>query len=90
MFVDGCFWHGCPEHCVTPKANREWWLWKFDTNAKRDADTDHRLTDLGWRVVRIWEHVPAEQAADAVAEVLAELLPIGSDETDATGHLSPP
>lgn len=71
VFVDGCFWHRCPEHCVIPQANREWWLWKFAVNAARDADTDRKLTELGWTVVRIWEHVEVTQAADIVAETLS-------------------
>lgn len=71
VFVDGCFWHGCPDHCVVPKANREWWLWKFQRNAERDRDTDRRLNELGWTVLRIWEHVPADDAADAVVAALA-------------------
>lgn len=70
VFVDGCFWHGCPEHCVIPISNRDWWLWKFDTNARRDADTDQRLVDLGWSVVRVWEHTDVDEAADTVAAAL--------------------
>ncbi|MGW3547134.1 very short patch repair endonuclease [Janibacter hoylei] len=70
VFVDGCFWHRCPEHCVVPKSNRDWWLWKFDTNARRDADTDRRLSELGWSVMRIWEHVDVDAAADTVAAAL--------------------
>ena len=66
VFVDGCFWHACPEHCVIPKANREWWLWKFDVNRQRDADTNRTLAQLGWKVVRIWEHEPTDVAADTV------------------------
>lgn len=82
VFIDGCFWHRCPEHCVIPKANREWWLWKFETNTDRDADTDRRLIELGWRVLRIWEHVPAQEAANAVAEALAEVRRV--DQTRRT------
>ncbi|WP_234993793.1 very short patch repair endonuclease [Janibacter indicus] len=70
VFVDGCFWHGCPEHCVIPKSNRDWWLWKFDVNARRDADTDRRLVDLGWSVARVWEHVDVQEAADTVEAAL--------------------
>lgn len=71
VFVDGCFWHGCPQHCVVPKANRDWWLWKFETNARRDADTDVRLESLGWDVVRVWEHLTVTEAADIVSDALA-------------------
>ena len=71
VFVDGCFWHGCPEHCVIPKANRDWWQWKFETNARRDADTDQHLKSIGWEVVRIWEHVPPHEGADIVTNAVA-------------------
>lgn len=68
--VDGCFWHSCPDHQVIPKANREWWMWKFEANASRDRDTDTRLMELGWRVVRIWEHEAPQAAADRVIDTL--------------------
>lgn len=70
VFVDGCFWHGCPEHGTSPRANSEWWNAKLAANRTRDRDTDRMLTELGWTVVRIWEHEPA---ATAVARVLALL-----------------
>ncbi|EAP98556.1 putative DNA mismatch endonuclease [Janibacter sp. HTCC2649] len=72
VFVDGCFWHACPLHCVVPKANREWWLWKFSTNSSRDADTNIKLAELGWTVVRIWEHEPLEHAVCKVTEALRD------------------
>lgn len=68
--VDGCFWHGCPQHGSLPNRNGEWWRWKIERNRARDADTDARLAELGWSVVRVWEH---EDPADATARVLAEL-----------------
>lgn len=67
VFVDGCFWHGCPDHHVSPKANAEWWRWKIDLNRSRDDDTNAKLGAAGWRVVRIWEHMHPEEAADLVA-----------------------
>jgi DNA mismatch endonuclease, patch repair protein len=67
VFVDGCFWHGCPEHGTRPVANREWWDWKIARNQARDRDTDRLLDDLGWRVVRVWEHVPVPDAVELVA-----------------------
>jgi len=73
VFVDGCFWHGCPEHGVKPATNAEWWRWKLDRNRARDDDTTATLASDGWTVLRIWEHVPAEEAARRVAEVLAIL-----------------
>lgn len=56
IFVDGCFWHGCPEHYVPPKANAAFWRNKVEVNRARDRDTDRRMADLGWQVIRIWEH----------------------------------
>src|SRR5438046_6161456 len=56
VFVDGCFWHGCPIHATQPKANGSWWLDKLEANRRRDRDTDQRLNDAGWRVIRVWEH----------------------------------
>lgn len=70
LFVDGCFWHACPEHCVVPTANRDWWLWKFQTNTQRDADTDAKLHELGWTTLRIWEHEAPQGAADRVVTLL--------------------
>lgn len=66
VFVDGCFWHGCPEHGTKPRSNSEWWRTKLAANRARDEDTDRLLTDAGWTVVRIWEHEPVELAADRI------------------------
>lgn len=71
--VDGCFWHGCPDHCVIPKNNRDWWLWKFEVNRARDLDTDHRLDELGWTSLRVWEHEEPVRAADRVEQALLQL-----------------
>ncbi len=68
VYVDGCFWHGCPEHHVQPRANSEWWRWKIERNQARDADTNRQLAVAGWDVLRIWEHVSAAPAADLVEE----------------------
>ena len=70
VFVDGCFWHRCPQHATSPRHNGEWWRAKLDANVARDRATDRRLADAGWRVVRIWEH---EALNDAVARIRAEL-----------------
>ena len=68
VFVDGCFWHGCPEHGRRRHAVNEWyWPEKIARNQRRDADTDARLHEAGWTVVRIWEHEPASDAAQRVA-----------------------
>jgi DNA mismatch endonuclease (patch repair protein) len=68
VYVDGCFWHGCPEHHVRPQANSEWWRWKIERNQARDRDTDRQLEASGWKVLRIWEHVLVAEAADEVEE----------------------
>lgn len=56
IFVDGCFWHGCPEHGVRPKSNSEFWKNKLATNAERDRQVNVRLVEHGWAVLRFWEH----------------------------------
>ena len=66
VFVDGCFWHGCPEHGTQPRANSAWWTAKLAANRTRDADTDRLLREAGWQVVRVWEHEPVERAVAAV------------------------
>lgn len=73
VFCDGCFWHGCPIHATTPKSNREWWTDKIAANKARDLDTNTRLANSGWTVLRIWEHVPMN---DAVVLVVARLKQI--------------
>lgn len=76
VFVDGCFWHSCPKHASTPESNRDWWKTKLADNVTRDRDTDRRLREGGWRVVRIWEH---EALTTAVAKVERALCsPTGS------------
>ena len=70
VFVDGCFWHGCPEHGTRPVANSEWWDWKMQRNQNRDADTNRLLAEHGWVVVRVWEHEDPVEAAERVAEVV--------------------
>lgn len=56
VFVDGCFWHGCPVHGTSPTANADWWCAKIDRNRGRDGETTMHLRGVGWRVIRIWEH----------------------------------
>jgi DNA mismatch endonuclease (patch repair protein) len=71
VLVDGCFWHGCPDHCVEPKANAAWWRDKLAENRRRDAATDAALARLDWQVIRVWEHEDPEVAADAIAAAVA-------------------
>ena len=70
VFVDGCFWHGCPEHGTWPKANASWWRAKIEANRLRDKDTDLKLRTAGWTVLRFWEHADATVAARRVAKAL--------------------
>jgi len=70
VFVDGCFWHGCPVHATWPQANANWWRRKLDENLARDRRTDAVLRAAGWLVVRVWEHEDPESAADRVEAAL--------------------
>lgn len=70
VFVDGCFWHGCPEHKTTPAANGAWWAAKLARNVERDRETDAHLRCLGWIVLRIWEHEDIEHAATDIERVV--------------------
>jgi len=67
VFIDGCFWHGCPDHRAAPAANREWWAAKLARNVERDRDTDRHLQQAGWVVVRVWEHEDPAAAAQRIA-----------------------
>jgi DNA mismatch endonuclease (patch repair protein) len=70
IFVDGCFWHACPIHATSAKANAAFWEEKIRTNQARDRDTDRRLTEAGWTVLRVWEHEDSVGAADMIDELL--------------------
>lgn len=72
VYVDGCYWHSCPDHATVPKANRDWWVAKLEVNVKRDRDTDARLRWAGWEVVRVWEHETIVDAADRIESVARE------------------
>lgn len=65
VFIDGCFWHGCPLHATSPKANSDYWGPKLAGNIRRDRATDVALSQAGWTVLRYWEHQdPAEIVSD--------------------------
>jgi len=69
VFVDGCFWHGCPDHATFPKTNQDYWLPKLAENRERDRRQTARLRAGGWTVFRVWEHQclpPAEQSVDQI------------------------
>lgn len=70
VFVDGCFWHGCPEHGTWPKSNVEFWREKIESNRRRDQDTNERLEAAGWVVIRIWEHEDPIKASELIAKVV--------------------
>lgn len=67
VFLDGCFWHGCPIHGTWPRKNAEWWREKIDKNRERDQDTNQHLKSAGWLVIRIWEHEDEHIAAKRIA-----------------------
>jgi DNA mismatch endonuclease (patch repair protein) len=73
VFVDGCFWHKCPEHFHMPKSNLAYWQPKLAANSERDRRVDAALASEGWTVVRLWEHVPVADAARRVIDELSRL-----------------
>lgn len=79
VFVDGCFWHRCPDHGTTPKTNAAWWDAKLATTFRRDRETDGLLNDAGWTVVRVWEHDDPALAAELIYELVVarrKVLPV--------------
>ncbi|WP_385624269.1 very short patch repair endonuclease [Streptomyces sp. P8-A8] len=67
VFMDGCFWHGCPQHATQPKSNAEWWRVKLAKNMARDRQTTEHLEAAGWTVLRFWEHEDPRAVARTVA-----------------------
>jgi DNA mismatch endonuclease (patch repair protein) len=77
VFVDGCFWHGCPEHYTAPASNMEFWQAKLERNRARDGRVDSELVQAGWTVIRVWEHsiyTDADQVAKQIARVVRTRL----------------
>lgn len=72
VFVDGFFWHGCPEHATWPKRNAEYWRQKIEANRQRDANTNARLRAIGWAALRFWSHESPATAAAMVARAVAK------------------
>jgi DNA mismatch endonuclease (patch repair protein) len=70
VFIDGCFWHGCPQHGTWPKNNREFWQTKIEQNRLRDRDTNLKLRSHGWLPLRFWGH----ESPDVVVRLIAESL----------------
>ena len=89
VFVDGCFWHACPDHGREPTVNEWYWSPKLRRTTERDRAADLALAAAGWRVVRLWEHIPL---ADATAAVIAVLGPPAGlpDEESGGGDLAQP
>jgi DNA mismatch endonuclease, patch repair protein len=79
VFLDGCFWHGCPEHPPSVKRNTDFWLEKIDRNRARDARSTAHLTELGWTVLRFWEHEAVETTVEKITSTVyakrARVLP---------------
>lgn len=81
VFIDGCFWHQCPEHGNVPRRNQAYWVPKLRRNVERDKLVTSALMDQGWCVIRIWEHTDPDVAASTVASAI-------SGRTNQTfGHL---
>lgn len=73
VFVDGCYWHGCPEHYACPRTNSGYWSAKIERNRARDTQVNAELQAAGWTALRIWEHEPVNTAADRVVATLSVL-----------------
>jgi DNA mismatch endonuclease (patch repair protein) len=70
VFVDGCFWHGCPKHATYPKSNQDYWLPKLEENRKRDKRQTACLQRAGWRVIRVWEHDCLPPGARVISRIV--------------------
>ncbi len=70
VFLDGCFWHGCPDHHTVAATNAGFWAEKVTTTRRRDRDTDRRLAEAGWEALRVWEHEDPQLAARRVAALV--------------------
>jgi len=74
VFIDGCFWHACPEHLHLPRANSAWWVVKLETNQLRDLSVTAQLEAMGWTVLRFWEHEAPAAVAAAVELTVRRLV----------------
>ncbi|GGK40678.1 hypothetical protein GCM10010124_36910 [Pilimelia terevasa] len=83
VFVDGCFWHCCPEHGTLPRNNRQWWQDKLDRNVARDRAKDAALADLDWVVLHVWEHEAPGAAADTIEAEWRSRVPATHRAVDA-------
>ncbi len=78
VFIDGCFWHGCPLHYVQPKTNAHYWWPKIERNIARDLESTRMLGEAGWTVIRFWEHEDPDEIAESIDELVATLRDTGS------------
>lgn len=79
VFVDGCFWHGCPEHKTAPTNNRAWWAAKLARNIERDRETGVHLSSLGWTAFRVWEHENMKHAATDIERIVRYAADAGTE-----------
>jgi DNA mismatch endonuclease, patch repair protein len=86
VLVDGCFWHGCPEHYTIAKTNAEYWAGKLQENQVRDRETDRLFTEAGWQVIRVWEHEDPELAAQRISVVVHHASPARPGSGDDGEH----
>jgi DNA mismatch endonuclease (patch repair protein) len=77
VFIDGCFWHGCPEHHTVAKSNATYWAKKVTANRARDLETTAALTAAGWLVLRVWEHEEPKAAARLIGDTVRDALEVG-------------
>ena len=87
VFVDGCFWHPCPDHYKSPRANPDYWLPKMARNRQRDAEVTASLQKAGGAVLRLWEHETTESMADVIAAALEEVRKFQPAVTPRTRRL---
>jgi len=88
VFVDGCFWHGCPRHATRPANRAEWWAAKLDRTRRRGAETEMLLQDAGWQVIVVWEHEDPSVAADRIAAAVRARRPLPAGGHDSSPQLS--
>jgi DNA mismatch endonuclease (patch repair protein) len=86
VFVDGCFWHGCPEHSTWPQTNQTFWKEKLSENVRRDARVSQQLVELGWTVLRFWEHEVKTDVESLVGRVRDVVRPDSTHEPPPHGE----
>nr|WP_255519089.1 very short patch repair endonuclease [Kitasatospora sp. SID7827] len=89
VFVDGCYWHGCPDHLRASSKNVEFWQAKIEGNRARDRETDRLLGEAGWTVVRVWEHEDPAEAASRITAIVGRPTPVRGDANPPTGPNTP-